>query len=172
MFNLTNSSSYVAALLGAVYLLAVAPRLAVIDWRERRLPNRLVLPGFAFAAAGQAIAVVLEPAAIDRTIAAIVVAGIGFAAALFANLRLGLGMGDVKLFGLIAFNLAWFSPLLVPLVWAVASVTGVVEVVGKAIKRKTMRLSGTIALGPHLLLGFAMAGVVALAVMPGLVWPG
>lgn len=67
--------------------------LTVIDLEQRRLPNRIVLPGAAVALATQ---VALQP---DRTVEW-VLAAIGAALFLFLPLLLypsGMGMGDVKL---------------------------------------------------------------------------
>ena len=47
------------ALVPALYLLLVAIPLTVIDLREHRLPNRIVLPVFPIALLAQGIAVAL-----------------------------------------------------------------------------------------------------------------
>ena len=44
------------ALVPSLYLIAVAVPLAVIDVRQRRLPNRLVLPGIGLALLAQLVA--------------------------------------------------------------------------------------------------------------------
>jgi len=86
-FGLDEQGLFAAAF---VVVLAV---LTVIDLEQRRLPNRIVLPGAALALAAQ---VALQP---DRTLEW-VLAAVG--AALFFFLPLlfypsGMGMGDVKL---------------------------------------------------------------------------
>jgi leader peptidase (prepilin peptidase)/N-methyltransferase len=92
------------AVIGCAYVAAVTASLWLIDVRSRRLPNALVLPGFAFALVGlvwQALArgspeVLLAPllcgAAVGAAMLALASGG-------------GLGMGDVKLATLLAVAL-------------------------------------------------------------------
>jgi len=147
------------ALLGPLYLLAVAWPLSKIDLRERRLPNALVLPAFPITLAGQIIA-----AAISehwwRLGLAVIASAIAFAVGLAVNRGAGMGMGDVKLIAAITLALGWFSPLspLVALFIGFAAATLVILVMFFA--RKT-KLGSSIALGPYLLVGFA-ASLVTL----------
>lgn len=162
MINQTQWLAQLPAFAGIAYLFAVAPRLAIVDLRERRLPNRLVLPGLPVALLGQFVAVAINPTTAQQLLNALMAAVVAFGLSLIANMRFGLGMGDVKLFALIALALGWFSPWLVAAVWAFASLTGVVQIAVKAVAARTLRLSGTLALGPHLLAGFALS--IGLAV--------
>jgi leader peptidase (prepilin peptidase) / N-methyltransferase len=161
VINQTQWLSQLPALAGIAYLFAVAPRLAVIDLRERRLPNRLVLPGMPVALLGQLVAVAINPATAQQLLNALMAGLVAFGLTLIANIRFGLGMGDVKLFVLIALTLGWFSPWLVAAVWVFASMTGVLQVGVSALRARTLRLRGTIALGPHLLAGFVLAACLA-----------
>jgi leader peptidase (prepilin peptidase)/N-methyltransferase len=80
------------ALVGAFFV-SVLTVLSLIDLRERRLPNRIVLPSAAVVLAAQ---IALEP---DRTLEW-VLAAVGAALFLFLPLLVfpaGMGMGDVKL---------------------------------------------------------------------------
>jgi leader peptidase (prepilin peptidase)/N-methyltransferase len=77
----------------AAFFVCVLVALSVIDLRERRLPNRIVLPSAAVVLVAQ---IALEP---DRALEGV---GAAFGAALFLFLPLlvfpaGMGMGDVKL---------------------------------------------------------------------------
>ena len=157
MINQTQWLAQLPAFAGVAYLFAVTPRLALVDIRERRLPNRLVLPGLPIALLGQLVAVAISTSLLQQLLNALIAALIGFGVTLIANIRFGLGMGDVKLFALISLTLGWFSPWLVALVWFFASLTGVAQVGFSAIRARTLRLRGTIALGPHLLAGFALS---------------
>lgn len=83
-------------LVGAAYAAAVAARLVRTDVREHRLPNALVLPGFAFAAVG------LVWDALARGSPGALGTGAMLGAAVCGVLLVlasggGFGMGDVKL---------------------------------------------------------------------------
>ena len=168
-FSAPLTGSQLVALAGLVYLLAVAPRLAWIDASTRRLPNRIVVPGIGVALVGELAATALDPRLSPRLATALACATTGFVLTLLAHLRFGLGMGDVKLYVLIALVLGWLNPLLVPVVWLLASVSGVLELAVRAVAKRTLRLTGTIALGPHLLAASAtlcvlhFSGVAPLA---------
>jgi leader peptidase (prepilin peptidase)/N-methyltransferase len=84
------------------YVAAVTVPLCAVDLRERRLPDALVIPGFVYAA------VILGYRALAR--GSPVWAALGMCAgalAVFAALAVtgGLGMGDVKLAGMLALTL-------------------------------------------------------------------
>jgi leader peptidase (prepilin peptidase)/N-methyltransferase len=102
------------ALLGPIYLVAVAWPLTRIDLRERRLPNRLVLPALAITLFGQLLAVLCSAPA-PQLLVALACASCAFIGGLLLNRFAGLGMGDVKLITAITLALAWFNPF-VPLV--------------------------------------------------------
>lgn len=99
--GLGEQVSQLPRLVGLAYIAAVTFPLCVIDVRERRLPNVLVLPGYAVAGTGlvwdalarghpvQAVAeVVLCAAGVLGVLLAVAAGG-------------GIGMGDVKLAGLL-----------------------------------------------------------------------
>ena len=150
----------VFALLGPIYLLAVAWPLSKIDLRERRLPNRLVLPAIPITLLGQASAG-LQSGEWWRLWLALLAAAVAFAIGLAVNRGAGMGMGDVKLITAMTLALAWFSPFspLIALFIAFAAASMVVLVLYFA--RKT-KLGSSIALGPYLLVGFA----ASLATLP------
>ena len=150
----------VFALFGPAYLLAVAWPLSKIDLRERRLPNRLVLPALPISLLGH-VAAGLQAGEWWRLWVALMASAIAFGVGLAVNRGAGMGMGDVKLIAAMTLALGWFSPLtpLVALFIAFAAATLVVAVLYLA--RKT-RLGSSIALGPYLLVGFA----ASLATLP------
>ena len=161
------------ALLGVIYLAVVAWPLAKTDWRERRLPNRLVLPAIPITLIGQLAAVALGS---DwwQLFQALVLAAAAFGVGLTLNRWAGLGMGDVKLIAALALALGWWGVFGV--LWALilafgfaGFVVGVLFFLGK-IKRTSnskfmlglatgwpIGLRSSIPLGPYLLIGFVAA---------------
>jgi len=151
----------VAALVGPAYLLAVAVPLSVIDVRQRRLPNRLVLPGLPVALAGQLLGCLIGADWVRVLVALGWMLG-GFAFGLLFNRLNALGMGDVKLIALICLNLGWFGWQ-----WPLSALTaafGLATVLVLAFfATGRYRLSSTIPLGPYLLAGF-LASTIGLVV--------
>ena len=88
-----------AAAVGLCYVAAVTVPLWRADADERRLPDRLVIPGFAFAAVGCAWDALSGGSAWWAAPAGTVVIALFFAA---LELSGGVGMGDVKLAALLA----------------------------------------------------------------------
>ena len=143
------------AWLGPLYLFAVAWPLIRIDIRERRLPNKYTLPLFPIAFFGQFLELCLGADPI-RLLTSILVAVLAFASSFALNRFAGLGMGDVKLITGISLALAWFHPLLPAISVLIGLVTaGAVSLV--QIFRQKASMGSSIALGPYLLVGFAVA---------------
>jgi leader peptidase (prepilin peptidase)/N-methyltransferase len=146
--NLASSFSA----LGLGYLALTAWPLAKTDIKQRRLPNKYVLPAFPITLLGQiaaGIATGLWWNMLWATLAMLVT----FALSLGVN-RLGLlGMGDVKLMSAIALALGWYSVAL-PVIALLISflVAGLVAAVLLVMRK--IRLGGSMPLGPYLLLGF------------------
>ena len=135
-------------LLGVGFFAATTIPLIVIDLRERRLPNKITLPGIAISLVGIAMTLDWQK----------VLVAVGAAAAIFGvgtllSLRGFIGMGDVKLMTGLSLLLTWFSPHLLgqALLWTFLS-AGVFVLGGLLFKKITTR--STIALGPYLLVGF------------------
>ncbi|MEO0061096.1 MAG: hypothetical protein RL343_714 [Actinomycetota bacterium] len=149
-FQITN----LFALSGTVYLLAVAYRLSMIDVREHRLPNRLVLPTFPIALVGHLFASALGGAWLNL-IMALVCCLLALLIGLAANRWATLGMGDVKLIGAISLSLGWFS-FIAPLIAVVLAfvIACAVVLVMVALRKTTM--GSSLALGPYLLVGFVL----------------
>ena len=146
------SPSEALALIPALYLLAVTWPLVVIDLREHRLPNRLVLPAYPIALLSQLVATMLSmdwARFLFAFLCCISVLVIGIAANYFDVL----GMGDVKLAGALALVLGYFN-LYLPIVaigMAFVLAFGVIIVL---MFRGKVQIGTSIPLGPYLLLSF------------------
>lgn len=145
------------AYLGVIYLIVIAWPLALTDIRERRLPNRLVLPAIPITVFGQVIASA-ESARWWSILFALLAALITFGLGLLANLRGGLGMGDVKLMSAMSLALGWFSPMAPFLAFSMAFLSAGIWLAIKLLARKT-NMGSSVALGPYLLVGFAAATI-------------
>ena len=138
------------------YLAAVTAPLCATDLIERRLPNRLVVPGYLVAVLGLA----LDSVRSALPVLALVSGAAYFAVLLVFALAGGMGMGDVKLAGLLGLaagglgpGVALASPIAAFLLGGVAAVV--------ALARGWSR---SIPFGPFLLAGFWVA---ALVLSPG-----
>jgi leader peptidase (prepilin peptidase) / N-methyltransferase len=131
--------------------------LTVIDLRTHRLPDRLVAPGACglLVLLTVAAAVTGDPAALGRAV-------LGGLASAFGYLLLGLaragglGLGDVKLGGLLGLWLGWFGWSAVLAGPAAAFVLGGLLAAVLLITRRAGRTSA-FAFGPWMLLGAAVA---------------
>jgi leader peptidase (prepilin peptidase)/N-methyltransferase len=146
-----------AALPAYLYLAAIAVALAVIDLDVRRLPNAIVLPSYVVAAALLVVAAV--PGGDWRA----VVRGLIAMVALFAFYFLltliypgGMGMGDVKLAGVLGLYLGWLGwrPVLVGTF--AAFLLGGVAGIALLLTRRAGRKTG-IPFGPSMLAGAMLA---------------
>jgi leader peptidase (prepilin peptidase)/N-methyltransferase len=153
-FQITN----LFALSGTVYLVAVAFRLSLIDVREHRLPNRLVLPAFPIALAGQLTASAFGGAWLNLLVG-LACCLLALLIGLAANRWATLGMGDVKLIGAISLSLGWFN-FLAPLVAVVLAFVIACAVVLVMFALQKTTLSSSFALGPYLLVGFVLTQIL------------
>lgn len=136
------------------YLALVTPLLVGIDIADRRLPNRLVLPAYPIAAVTLAAQAIVD--------GAVPVTALASGAAYFAFMLVfavggGMGMGDVKLagvLGLAAGSLGMLPALVSPVA---AFLLGGVAALAAL---RTARGAG-IPFGPSLLAGFWIAVVAA-----------
>ncbi|MBU6144027.1 MAG: prepilin peptidase [Acidobacteria bacterium] len=140
------------ALIPALYLVLMAIPLTVIDLREHRLPNRIVLPVFPIALLAQ-LAACLVGADWTHFVLAFGLAIIVFIAGVIANYFDWVGMGDVKLISAITLTLAFFDPMLSILAIGIAFVLAFLFVMLKIFKGKA-ELGQSIPLGPYLLISF------------------
>ncbi len=138
-------------IIGLSYFAAVSVPLIVYDLRERRLPNKLTLPGLTIAIVSLAATMQWS-----KFLIALGISGLLFLVGTLLSMRGWIGMGDVKLFAGLSMLLSWFSPALVwqATLWAFG-IAGVFVLVGLLVKKMTAR--STIALGPYLLIGFWVA---------------
>lgn len=145
-------------LVAFLYLAAISVVLAVIDLDTKRLPDVIVLPGFAVGAA------LLGGAGILRgDLGALLVAAIGAVAAavFFFVLYLigGMGFGDVKLAGVVGLFLGFLGvPQLTVGIAAGFAIGAVVGVALMALRGKSRKTA--IPFGPWILLG-TWVGVLA-----------
>ena len=151
------SLSELIALIPALYLLVVAWPLTVIDLREHRLPNRLVLPAFPVALLAQLIATIIS-ADWARQLFALLIALLIAAIGLGANYIDALGMGDVKLATVIALTLGYFNPWLPVIAIGIAFVLAF-AVVLVLITLGKVKMGSSIPLGPYLLVSFIGANL-------------
>lgn len=139
--------------LGPAYLAAVAVPLAVIDVRERRLPNKLVLPGFIVVWLAQAVASAASADFWRMGLATLCGLAL-FALALVANRIGALGMGDVKLLALIGQVFGWWGVWPAALAVSAGILLAAISVLA-ALALRRINAGSTIPLGPYLLLGCA-----------------
>lgn len=150
-----------------VVVAAAGVVLAVIDVEHHRLPDRLVGPTFV-----AATALLLLAALVDQDLPAWLRA-MGAAAAVSGALLLavlvspgGLGLGDVKLGGVVGLMLGWLGWGYVPTGLFAGFVLGAVHaLVLIASRRATLRTP--VAFGPALLAGALLAVVIGPVLITG-----
>jgi leader peptidase (prepilin peptidase)/N-methyltransferase len=154
----------VAAAVGAepqlpayLWLAAVGVTLAVIDVETLRLPDRLTLPSYPVGLV--LLAVPADRPALGRAVLAAAITG--GAAVLLALLapRGGLGLGDVKLLGVLGLFLGWLGWGVLVVGVALGFGLGAVAAVAMLASRRA-GLRDHLAFGPWLIAG-ALAAVVA-----------
>ncbi len=148
-----------SALLGVLLVSLLAP-IALIDLERRVIPNRLTGPG---AVAAVLIGVATDPAGVPDQLAAGAAAGGLLLLAALARPD-GMGMGDVKLAGLIGLCLGAAAAVALLLAFLAAALFGLAVIVrrGVAAGRRT-----AFPFGPFLALG---AVVALVAGQPLLDW--
>ena len=138
------------------YVVAVSIPLTVVDIREHRLPNKLVVPGIALAVLCGVLQLVLSGWRDFMPL----VCGAGYFALMFVLSVLGgLGMGDVKLAALLGASAGFLGGEAVVTSVVVACLAGgAVALVLWLFKRR-----GRIPFGPFMLLGYWATMTIALA---------
>jgi leader peptidase (prepilin peptidase) / N-methyltransferase len=154
-----NLSSLFSAL-GLGYLVLTAWPLAKTDIRERRLPNKYVLPAFPITWLGQILAGVFG-AGFTNMLWALITGVLTFLGALAINRAGLLGMGDVKLMTVMAIALGWYSPILPLVALGLSFLIAGLVAMGLLVSKK-IKLGGSMPLGPYLLAGFL--GAITLVV--------
>lgn len=162
VLDATTTTATIAAslVLGAMlWFAAISIALAAIDVDTHRLPDAIVLPSYAVAAAVLGAAAILG---VDLESAARAAAGAGILFAGYLTLALisprGMGMGDVKLAGVIGLMLgfAGWAPLIVGTM--AAFVLGGIVGIALIVTRRARRNTG-IPFGPWML-GGAWVGIL------------
>jgi leader peptidase (prepilin peptidase) / N-methyltransferase len=147
-----------------LYLSAIAVALAVIDLDVKRLPNVIVLPSY-----GVAVLLLLVAAALGTEWGAIVrgLAAMALLFLLYLALALvypaGMGLGDVKLAGLLGLYLGWLGWSSVAVgaftAFLIGGLVGVALLIGRRADRKTAMPFGPAMLAGALLAVFAGAPI-------------
>lgn len=146
------------ALPAYLYFGVLGSVLAVLDVTTRRLPNRLVLPSYPIAVILLGLAALISGAwwPLARASIGMAVLG-GFFGALAVAFPGQLGLGDVKLAGLLGLYLAWFGlSALVTGVLVAWSMAAFAVAIGRLNHRR-----GSFPLGPFLVLGALIAILTA-----------
>lgn len=150
---LTFEDVWVAALMAPFLGLLFA--LAVIDWRHKILPNRLVYPAFAIALVYLIVAAIAG-GGVDLATAAVGCLAYGGALLVIAVLSpRGMGMGDVKLCGLIGLVLGALGLEYVAVAAGAGILLGGVAAIGALIAGASRKKA--IPFGPFLAAGAIVA---------------
>jgi len=155
-----NLAAGLAELLAFWWFAGTSIALALIDLDTRRLPNALVLPGYAVGGSLLVLAAVLgaDWSALLRAVVGMI-ALFGLYSMLWLVRPGAMGAGDVKLAGLVGLYLGWlgWGPLVVGGIAAfiLGGIFGVGLIVGRRAGRKT-----AIAFGPWIIVG-AWTGILA-----------
>lgn len=145
------------------YLAAVAVPLAFIDARWRRLPDALTLPSYPVALLLLGLAALGVPGGPGRLVHALagMAAAIAFFGLLLVVSKAGIGLGDVKLAGLLGMYLGWLglaqfaAGMLAG--WLLAGIAAIGLLVAGRVTRRSQ-----IPLGP-----FLIAGSLAVILLSG-----
>jgi len=142
-----------------VYLAVVGVALSIIDFRTHRLPNLIVLPSYGVGIFSLGIAALLSGNATSflRAIIGMVVLFTIYLVMALPQPR-GIGMGDVKLAGLLGLYLAWLGWGSLAVGFFAAFLVGGVVSVGLLVFRRATR-STRIPFGPWMIVG-AVAGAL------------
>lgn len=142
---------------GGAGLAALGLLLTVVDFRTHRLPDKLVGPGAVWLLVTLALAAVVEGDlwSLGRVVLAGVVSALGYL--ILGLVRAGgLGLGDVKLGGVLGLWLGWFGWSAVLAGPVVAFLLGGVLACVLLVARRAGRDS-EFAFGPWMILGAALA---------------
>lgn len=164
VWALVAAPAPVPAIVPWAYLAAVAPWLTVIDVREHRLPNRIVLPGYGAWAVGAVWMLLAWPGG-GGAVARSLLVGAAYALTLGALAWFGgMGGGDLKLGTLLGLALGLVSVpaavVALPLAFGAGAIAAAAAM---ASNPRGSRRGRSIPFGPWLLLGAAVAfGMQAL----------
>ena len=153
-----GATGWTPALSFLLFLVPVGVALAVVDWKTRRLPTKVIAPTYFVVAP---LAVLSAWAADDWSRALGALIGWAVAGGLYLLMWLiypaGMGYGDVRLSGILGIALGWLGwPELVVGIWSgflLGGVGGALLALFRIVDRKANPF------GPFMLLG-ALAGIV------------
>lgn len=152
-----NTLQTVVSLLPLAYVAGAAIPLMVIDIKEHRLPNKIVLPMIAITFLSQLTLAIWTGAWASLGVSV----GLGFAmlvVGLVANYKDLIGMGDVKLLVALTMMLSWFTVLGAVLLAPISLVLGILITLSTLMFTRPNR----IPLGPAILATFAATLAVTL----------
>lgn len=157
-----DSIGWAVALIPPLHAAAVTFPLIRSDLRERRLPNRLVLPFLATTLVSTLVAsFLLEDW--GRFSWALLSGALVFVGGCAIALKDYLGMGDVKLASGLGMALGWFDPVLPWMAFSGAFLLASLQILmqkyrgGRARTHTTLPPLPTIPFGPYLLAGFMVS---------------
>ncbi len=157
--SVAESAAAVLELVALLWFAGIGIALAAIDLDTHRLPDRIVLPSYAVLAALLGTAALLTG---DGEGAARAAAGAGILFAFYLALALisprGMGMGDVKLAGVIGLMLGWVGWAALAVGALAAFLLGGLAAVALILARRARRTTG-IPFGPWML-GGAWIGIL------------
>lgn len=130
--------------------------LAVVDAREHRIPDKVLLPlTLVVVSALTVVAIGIgEP---QRILAGAIGATAMFSVFFILGLAGGIGFGDVKLAGLIGFYLAWLSPTTAIAGAVLAYVFAAPHAIVAIVRHRKTGERARIAFGPYMIAGAATA---------------
>lgn len=140
------------AFLAFLYLAAISVALAAIDLDHQRLPNAIVLPAYPVGGVLLSAASLLadDPGALLR--AFISAAAMGIVYLMLALVSRGMGMGDVKLAGVLGLFLGWLGWEHLAVGWIAGFLIGGLVGVGVLLSHRGT-LKTAIPFGPWMLAG-------------------
>jgi leader peptidase (prepilin peptidase)/N-methyltransferase len=144
-------------MLPVAYVAATAIPLMVIDFKQHRLPNKIVLPIIGLTFLSQLTLAIWTGAWASLGISL----GLGFAAlavGLYLNYKDWIGMGDVKLLAGLTMMLSWFTVLGGALLMPISIVLGLIVAAIAVLTTNIKQLP----LGPTLLATFAATLTITL----------
>lgn len=144
------------------YIAVVTLPLAIIDIREHRLPNRLVVPGLAVT-----LLAVLGELVVQGNSVPVLCATVAFGGFFVLSLWGGLGMGDVKLAPVLGGASGFLGGEVALAALVLAFVLGGMAALAMIIVRRIRRIrrgqrSPNIPFGPFMLVGFWVPMTIGL----------
>jgi leader peptidase (prepilin peptidase)/N-methyltransferase len=150
----------IISMLPVAYVAATAIPLLIVDIKEHRLPNKIVLPMIGIALLTHLVLAVWTGAWASLGVSV----GLGFATlmlGIYLNYKEHIGMGDVKLMTGLTMITAWFSPLIALMFLPLLVVIGAVVVIFAISISPVYR---RVPMGPTILLAFTILMPLALQV--------